>query len=414
MSMPSKSEQRDDRKCPSREAGRFQGPLFLALRAADFPAQALAAWDPSLRDRPFVVVDQDPESHKTAVLACSPAARALGIEAGLPYAAVRRRWRRVPALFRNGDWEKSLREELEALCLRITPEFEARGDGTALLDLTGTPALRAADPMSLARKLRQAALYRTGLTDVALGLAATRLMARVMARQAHPAGLLACPPGREAETLAPLDPGVLPGLSPQCRQRIRRYALASVGQIRALGRQALLAGFGDEGDKLYALASGMDPAPAPARRPEIAAETVLEEDANDDDFLARRLRATVDLLVFRLRREGAAADRLRISIRYSDHKISRKTLAVNPPTDGFRELSELSLRAFRALHLRRVALRSISLAVARPEEETGQLDLFEGEADRRQRAIAGALDRIRARSGFEAIAAAGGTSRFKG
>jgi DNA polymerase-4 len=260
----------------------------------------------------------------------------------------------------------------------------------------------------LARKVRQAVRFRTGLTDVALGLAATRLMARVMARQAHPAGLLACPPGREAETLAPLEPGVLPGLSPHCRQRIRRYALASVGQVRALGRQALLAGFGSEGEKLYALASGMDPAPAPARRPEIVAETVLEEDVNDDDVLARKVRATADLLVFRLRKEGAVAARLRVTIRYSDHRTARRTLAVEPATDGFRELSELALRAFRALHLRRVALRSISLAVARPEAETGQVDLFEGGADRKQRAIAEALTRIRARSGFEAIAAAGG------
>jgi nucleotidyltransferase/DNA polymerase involved in DNA repair len=396
------------------EREQWGGPLFLALRAVDFPAQVLAAWDPSLRGKPFAVVDQDPESHKTAVLACSPAARALGIEAGLPFAAVRRRWRRVPALYRNAAWEDSLREELKALCLRITPEFEVKEDGSALLDLTGTPALRAAEPDTLARKLRQAVCYRTGLTDVALGLAATRLMARVMARQAHPAGFLACPPGREAETLAPLEPGALPGLSPQCRQRIRRYALASVGQIRALGRQALLAGFGSEGDKLYALASGMDPAPAPVRRPEIAAEAVLGEDANDDDFLARQVRATADLLVYRLRREGAVAARLRVMIRYSDHKTARRTLAVEPPTDGFRELSELALRAFRALHLRRVALRAISLSVARPEAETGQVDLFEAAADRKQRAIAEALTRIRARSGFEAIAAAGREASVSG
>ncbi|HLP43545.1 MAG TPA: hypothetical protein VK465_18735, partial [Fibrobacteria bacterium] len=98
-------------------------PLYLALEARDFAAQAMAAWDLSLRGKAFVVVDQDPDNHKTHALACSVAALGLGIRPGLPYAAVRRRWRQVPALFRRPDWEAALREELGALCYRYTPEY---------------------------------------------------------------------------------------------------------------------------------------------------------------------------------------------------------------------------------------------------------------------------------------------------
>lgn len=404
-------------------------PLFLALEIGDFPAQALAAWDPSLRDRAFAVVDQDPDNHKTHVLACSPEARALGVRPGMPYTAVRRRWRRVPALFRSLPWEAALREELGALCYRHTPGYEIRDDGSAILDLAGTPALRdalrtpgARDAgrrdrvpedaegracLLLARRLQREIRFKTGLTDVALGLAATRLMARVMARQAHPAGLRICPPGLEARTLGPMDPGILPGLSPQCRERIRRYAFASIGQIQSLGRQAMAARFGSEGDKLYTLACGLDLARAAAGKRGISAETVLEEDLNDDDALARKVRLTADKLAFRLRKEGAVAARITVAIRYSDHKAARKTVAVAPATDGFKELSERALEGFRAVYARRVALRSIALIVARPGMEKGQVDLFEGQGDRKARAIGEALTRIRGRGGFAAIGLAG-------
>lgn len=432
-----------------RERDRIE-PLFLALEPEDFQAQVLAAWDPALRGQDFVVIDQDPDNHKTHVLACSPSARALGVRPGMAYAAVRRRWRHVAARFRNLAWEAALREELAALCLRHTPEFEVREDGCAVLDLAGTPALRLAariaatvpvhggppsgslrsparneaspkllpfstSPMLptlpahsiLARRLQQEIRRQTGLSDVALGLAATRLMARVMARQAHPAGLRICPPGRESELLAPLEPGILPGLSPRCRERIRRYAFASIGQIQALGRQAISARFGGEGDKLYSLACGLDLAQAAVRRRGIRAETVLAEDCNDDDGLARQVRLTADKLSFRLRGEGATAAKLTVAIRYSDHRSARKTLPVAPATDGFKELADIALQGFRGLYVRRVALRSISLTVQQPGVEKGQVDLFEGMADRRARALGDALTRIRVRGGFALIGSAG-------
>jgi hypothetical protein len=50
-----------------------------------------------------------------------------------------------------------------------------------------------------------------------------------------------------------------------------------------------------------------------------------------------------------------------------------------------------------------VALRAILLAVDRPETEKGQVDLFEGMADRRAMAVGEALTRIRVKGGFAVI-----------
>lgn len=379
-------------------------PLFLALEAGDFLAQAIAAWDGKYQGKAFVVVDQDPESHKTFVIACSRAARDLGLRAGMPLDAVRRRFKQVPPVFRNAAWETALCEELRALCRRYTPEFDVRS-GRAVLDMTGTPAARALQPEALAAKFRRDVLFATGLTDVAVGVAATRLMAKVMARLAldrdAPTG--ACHAGEEADILAPLPPGCLPGLSPQCRERIRRYSLSSVGQIRGLGRQALAARFGGEGEKLYTLACGMDLEEVRIVRRGILAETVLEKDINDDDELGRKVRLTADKLVFHLRKAGLQADKLTMAIRYADGKAARKTAAIKPRTDEFRILADKAQEMFRTLYQRRVAIRAIALTAPAPKQDTGQTDLFESQGDRRQKALGDALAKIRNRSGFGVI-----------
>ncbi len=379
-------------------------PLFLTLEAPDFAAQAIAAWDERYRGKPFVVVDQDPENHKTFVLSCSFEAARLGARAGMPFIAVRRRFRQVTSVFRNPAWEAALGEELRALCVRYTPEADVRG-GRAVLDMTGTPGARALQPRALAAKLRRDAIFSTGLRDASVGAASTRLMAKVMAHLAVEGGEAVdwCPPGAEAETLGPLPPSCLPGLSPQCRERIRRYALESVGQIRCLGRAAMAARFGGEGEKLYTLACGMDLEAIRIVDRGIQAETVLEEDINDDDELGRKVRLTADKLVFQLRRAGVQADKLVMAIRYADGKAARRTVAVRPRTDEFRILADKAQGIFQQLYQRRVALRSIALAVPAPKQDTGQTDLFASQGDRRQKALGDALAKIRNRSGFEII-----------
>ncbi len=383
-------------------------PLFLALEAGNFPAQVIAAWDPSKRGRPFVVVDQDPENHKTFIISSAPAAREAGLQAGMLLVAARRKFKCLEPVFRNAAWESALCEELRAVCIRYTPEFEVRA-GHVLLELTGTPASRALQARALAGKLRREVMYATGLEDVTVGVAATRLLAKVMAHLAMERGenIGLCPAGQEMEMLSPLDSSSLPGLSPQCRERIRRYSLSSIGQIRALGRQALQARFGNEGDKLYTLTCGLDLEEVRTIRRGVFAETVLEEDINDDDALARKVRLTADKLVFHLRKGALQADRLTVAIRYADGKAARKTIVIRPRTDDFKTLAEKALEIFGTLYQRRVALRSIALTAPMPKQDTGQLNLFDTSGDHKQKALGDALAKIRNRSGFGIILSGG-------
>jgi DNA polymerase-4 len=387
-------------------AGRPAGapvPVFAVLVFDAFSAQVLAARRPDLRGRPFAVVRQTRNGHKAAIFSCSPEAAALGIRPGLPVPALERKFPRIPVVPRDERLEAQARGDLEALCETFTPDAAVRSDGTALLDLTGTPLMRECSLRDAGARLREAARAGLGFARAAAGLAGTPLAAQVLARLARPDGLRFCAPGAEREALAALPAGLLPGLSPAARERIAKYALTSIGQLLALGRETLLGHFGKEGERLYALAAGHDLS-AVRRAPErIEAEIVLERDANDADALDRLARLAADRLAFRLRREGCAAGRFSLEIRYADHKSARRAFACPRAVREFDRLAAAVRETLRGLYTRRVALRSIRLAALRPGRDEGQLDLFRLPGEERQIALAGALDRIRIRHSFGAV-----------
>jgi DNA polymerase-4 len=398
--------------------------LFAAVTVPHFIPQALAVARPELRGKPFAVVEQDVENHKTVVTEVSEAAEALGVHPGLPAFLVRRRWRgmtRVEIVPRDPAAEAVLRERMRALWLRCTPEFTVRDNGGAMLDMTGTPAARKHAPEAWAAHLREA-LLRLGLESVTIGVAASQVVARVLSRELSRvasrsapgttsrgksggddlliAAIVVCPAGGEAQALEALSPALLPGLSSAARARLRKYGLETIAAVRRLGKEELTLRFGAEGEKLYTLARGMDLEPVVPRRKPIAVETVLPQDLNDDEALRNQVRLTADKLGHALRGGAMKTGRFTLVLIYSDGRSARRTVRVHPPTAAFSPLADAAAALFFELYQRRVALRRLRLLVAAPAVETGQRELFEETGVGKKEALEAAIDRIRNKRTF--------------
>jgi DNA polymerase-4 len=378
------------------------------VRVPRFAAQSLSVAHPDLRGRPFVVVEQNPESHKTPVIELSPAsvreAGARHVFQGLPAFMAKRKWPGLPVLERQPEAEESLRASLRALWTRWTPEFATRGNGGATLDMTGTPAVRREAPAAWAARLRSD-LGALGLDEAVVAVASTRLAARLLAREAGPGDVRVCPPGEEARLLDPLSPGLLPGLSPRARERLRKYGLDTLAAVRGLEREELRLRFGLEGDRLHALARGLDfdASPAPGGRRALEAETVPARDLNDEEALRNQVRLTADKLGLALRASNARASRVTLALTYADQRSVQRTFVLHPPTSAFAPIAERAVESFFELYQRRVALRRIRLSVAAPAAETGQRELFEDPGDPRREALEAAIDRIRTKRAFGAV-----------
>ncbi|MEE2752849.1 MAG: hypothetical protein VX910_02615, partial [Candidatus Latescibacterota bacterium] len=224
-----------------------------------------------------------------------------------------------------------------------------------------------------------------------------------LARLARPCDTRICIPGTESETLASISADLLPGVSNGTKERIRQYGIKRIGQIQNLGKDALVARLGGDGERLYSLAVGVDAKKKIEKKESVEAETILDRDINDEKTLRQHVRYTADKLSHKLISATTWASRLTFVLTYTDRRRTQKTTSFASPTNERDALTRASLCLFRDLYQRRVAIKTIRLVVRIPRQDTQQMDLFESTAEKRQRTIGNVMTRVRDRLGFDSV-----------
>ena len=191
--------------------------------------------DPSLRSRPVVIGGDG--SGMGFVAAVSDEARQAGVRVGLPMAQAHLVC--PGGAFRRGDLDAYGRhsEEVTAVLLAASRRVERPSADEAFVDLTaegpGDPP-----PVRAAETIRDELQRRLGL-DASLGLASSRLAARIASAWAKPRGLLVVLPGYEHSFLAGKPVSAL-GAPPHVESALARAGLTTVGQVADCGDEAEL------------------------------------------------------------------------------------------------------------------------------------------------------------------------------
>src|SRR5204863_1968461 len=102
----------------------------------------------------------------------------------------------------------------------------------AYLDVTGTGRLYG-PPLRAAHLLHERMKAATGL-NCSIGIAASRLVAKITSDQAKPNGVLWIVPGHEAAFLAPLDVRKVPGVGKVMEQNLHAFGIRKVGDLAQL------------------------------------------------------------------------------------------------------------------------------------------------------------------------------------
>ncbi len=148
---------------------------------------------------------------------------------------------------------------IQAALGQFSPVIETVALGEFLLDPRGLEPHFASE-QALAAALTEAARSASDLA-VRVGLAAGKFTAQQAARAAFQDQPIVVPAGEEARFLAALPVDVLPGLPGELRRRLYLLDLATLGDLTALKKPAVLRQFGPELSSLYELARGNDPRP---------------------------------------------------------------------------------------------------------------------------------------------------------
>ena len=151
-------------------------------------------FDPSLKGKPVVVGGRPNE--RGVVSAASYAARKFGVHSAMP---LRTAYKLCPqAIFVDGHPERyrDYSHKVYDVLQSFSPLVEMASIDEAYLDMTGTERLYG-PPLRAAHLLHQRMKAETGL-NCSIGIAASRLVAKIGSDQAKPNGVLWVIPGQEA------------------------------------------------------------------------------------------------------------------------------------------------------------------------------------------------------------------------
>ncbi|MEU3192819.1 DNA polymerase IV [Streptomyces sp. NPDC006992] len=323
-------------------------PTILHLDMDAFFAAVEQASKPSLRGKPVVVGGLGPRG---VVSTASYEARRFGVHSAMPTAQARRLAPNAAYLGARFGLYRAVSDVVMELLHALSPLVEPLSLDEAFVDLEAGEALEgtqggAEGAREVGERLRRDIATATGLTG-SVGLAGSKMLAKIASEQAKPDGLVLIPVGTERGMLAPLPVRTLPGVGPATAEVLRRAGISTVGEIVEAGEDELLRLLGKaHGTSVHAMAHGVDDRPVVAERD---AKSVSVEDTYDVDLTDRtRVRLEVERLagrcVTRLRAAGRSGRTVVIKVRSYDFSTLTRSETLRGPTDDVGVVREAALR----------------------------------------------------------------------
>lgn len=355
---------------------------------------------PELRGQPVIVGGGGP-GDRGVVSAASYEARRFGVHSAMPLRTAGRLCPQGVFLPVDGRRYQAESRRVMAILRRFTPLVQPVSIDEAFLDVTASRALFG-DGEAIARAIRAAVRDEVGLT-ASVGVAATKLVAKVASDLRKPDGLVVVPPGGEAAFLAPLPISRLWGVGARTAAALAEYGVATIGDLAALPADTLERRLGKHGASLVARARGIDPDPVVTGESakSIGHEHTFDADTADRDTIERTLLGMADGVAGRLRSSGVRAATITLKLRDASFATITRQTSLAAPTDLTEPIFAAALSLLRReLRGQRVRLIGVTASNFRERE---QLGLFESGEDPRRHAAAEALDRIRSRYGSRAV-----------
>ncbi|MFI7288792.1 DNA polymerase IV [Streptomyces anulatus] len=357
-------------------------PTILHLDMDAFYASAEQASKPSLRGKAVVVGGLGPRG---VVATASYEARRLGVHSAMPTAQARRLAPNAAYLVPRFSLYRTVSDQVMELLGRLSPLVEPLSLDEAFVDLeAGGTADDAASARATGEGLRTAIRAVTGLSG-SVGLAGSKMLAKIASEEAKPDGLLLIQPGTERELLAPMSVRTLPGVGPATGDHLRRAGMTTVHDLAEAGEAELVRLVGKaHGHGLYRMALGLDDRPVVAERD---AKSVSVEDTFDVDLHDRvRVRAEVERLAVRCVERLRAADRsgrtVVLKVRRYDFSTLTRSETLRGPTDDPTVVREAAGRLLESVDTTG-GVRLLGVGVTGLADYT-QEDLFAQAADARE------------------------------
>jgi DNA polymerase IV len=366
-------------------------------------------FDPSLKGKPVVVGGRPNE--RGVVSAASYAARKFGVHSAMP---LRTAYKLCPqALFVDGHPERyrEYSQKVYDVLHSFSPLVEMASIDEAYLDMTGTERLYG-PPLRAAHLLHGRVKTATQL-NCSIGIAASRLVAKISSDQAKPNGVLWVIPGREPAFLAPLDVRKVPGVGKVTERNLHALGIRKVGDMARLDEGFLEQRFGKWGMALAGKSLGLDAGGwfdtevgEDTGPKSISHEHTFMDDTADVAQIESTLAKLCEMVGRRLREHRLEARTIQLKLRYTDfttitraHSVARATQL---DTELFEQIRELFHRNWKP----GATVRLLGVHCSGWSEGEEQMELIGEEQHERWKQAMAAADKMRDRFGESAVSLA--------
>ena len=252
---------------------------------------------PGLAGKP-VVVGADPKGGigRGVVSTCSYEARAYGIRSAMP---ISQAYRLCPdAVFIRPDIARYVQvsEEIMEILRSFGFRCQQVSIDEAFLEISPAGSFFAAQ--KLAEQMKREIRTDLGIT-CSLGLAPTKIVAKIASDFHKPDGLTVVEPAEIAAFLAPLPVRRIPGIGSKTEMELHALGIQTIGDLAAYDIQVLIARFGRSAVLLHEAAMGIDGSEVREHHgiKSISKEMTFEHDTGD----AGEIVATMGILASEVR-----------------------------------------------------------------------------------------------------------------
>jgi DNA polymerase-4 len=363
-------------------------------------------FDPSLKGKAVVVGGRPNE--RGVVAAASYEARKFGVHSALP---LRTAYKLCPqAIFVDGHPERyrEYSERVFAILKKFSPQVEMASIDEAYLEMTGTDRLLG-PPLRAAHALHQMVKSETQL-NCSIGIASSRLVAKVASDQAKPNGVLWVLPGQEARFLAPLEVRKIPGVGKVMEQSLHALGIRTVRDLARLDEAFLEERFGKWGLALAGKSQGLDAGGwfdeeigAGSGPKSISHEHTFSEDTADAAVLEATLARLSEMVGRRMREHRLYARTLQLKLRYSDFSTITRAHSLGTPTQLDTEILDVIRGLFRRDWKPGSPVRLLGVHASGFAAEEVQMDLLDGNRHQKWQQALSAADRLRDKYGESTV-----------
>jgi len=281
------------------------------------------------------------------------------------------------------------------LCEAVTPSVQRNSIDEGYLDI-GPCALGSMESVErVIRELQRRILGELGI-PVSMGIAANKLVAQIASKLRKPRGFVVVMPGDEAQFLAPLPIGRIPGIGAKTEASLARLGIRLVGDVFSRSELELSEAFGRGWRGVLELARGVDGSAVETESDDAKSyskQETFSSDVGDFAEIERVAKRMLDELMPKVREDRAKVRTVTVKVRYPDFTQESRGSSLEAATDIESSFYPLVAPLLRAAWRQRKPLRLVSVRLSGVEAGPAQLEMF-AQDDERRRKLAGVMDRL--------------------